>query len=600
MNTHCQKPFRVFFIGLYLLLVVLPFQQACTPARASTLNLDFAGEMLPLQESGVSSSFSTDKFAVLTEAVTIENQEHLLQELVEADGHRQEPAIPGTWFTLETARQVPSGHNLVLKVKTVAPALRCEVFSSDKSQVGIRNWFYPPVWAFPENTWEIEIALPPHFSMSGFRISSLMADSTVQVSQAELRPTAKLICLEPGQIHLPTDTRILVEGPKIRVSWPDGYFQDSQHVQNSLAVNYRAGSPNPLNRVFLTVGGKENKQTSFELRVRSGQHELPLYADSLGFPIQSLTIDKGHSDLQILTIHGMDPRKTMTGTATARPLLADLWTVLNFPQAAWRQTDFEVFSWNLFPDILIIDFASLDIQDRFLKRLIFFTEKKGFRGTLQSDAVIKTKHGWNANDFRSESLAAFFSLARQQKFVLNPAEVRLLEMALNWGLLRPDADGFVAVKGGFVSLARGGLSEGTRSLLLQHECIHGIFFSSKEFRDVCQINYNRLSAESRQFMIDYFSFYQYDPSDEYLMVNELAAYLLQQSLPQLKSFILGNMVNNYAKIVPAERGRFTARAQAAADELVDNAHLLADDLWRLTAISPAELACLVHTPNGAN
>ena len=53
------------------------------------------------------------------------------------------------------------------------------------------------------------------------------------------------------------------------------------------------------------------------------------------------------------------------------------------------------------------------MQDDLLKRMAFFTEKEGFRGRLAADEEIKDLHGFNAHDYRAETLAAFFDLAEK-------------------------------------------------------------------------------------------------------------------------------------------------------------------------------------------
>jgi len=51
------------------------------------------------------------------------------------------------------------------------------------------------------------------------------------------------------------------------------------------------------------------------------------------------------------------------------PIPAPLEQVLNAPRQGWRTPSVEVYRWNLFPDIVILDTASFPVQDRAFARL---------------------------------------------------------------------------------------------------------------------------------------------------------------------------------------------------------------------------------------
>jgi len=59
------------------------------------------------------------------------------------------------------------------------------------------------------------------------------------------------------------------------------------------------------------------------------------------------------------------------------PIPADPGKILSYPQASWRDKRYEVFRWDVFPQILIFDTANYDVQDQLFKRLAFFVEKAG-------------------------------------------------------------------------------------------------------------------------------------------------------------------------------------------------------------------------------
>ena len=99
-------------------------------------------------------------------------------------------------------------------------------------------------------------------------------------------------------------------------------------------------------------------------------------------------------------------------SAEHAPIPSDLGLVGSYyPRSAWRQSDYELFAWNLYPSILIFDMRSYEVQSRFFKRLAFFVEKRGFRGEMLSDAELAARHGWNAHNYRPEDLAGFYNVA---------------------------------------------------------------------------------------------------------------------------------------------------------------------------------------------
>ena len=70
------------------------------------------------------------------------------------------------------------------------------------------------------------------------------------------------------------------------------------------------------------------------------------------------------------------------------PLETDLGFIQHWSTASWRNKSFELFRWNLFPQVLFFDFSSYSVQDKFFTRLAYFVEKKGYVGTLVDDDFV--------------------------------------------------------------------------------------------------------------------------------------------------------------------------------------------------------------------
>ncbi|MDR0568497.1 MAG: hypothetical protein LBG87_04760 [Spirochaetaceae bacterium] len=214
------------------------------------------------------------------------------------------------------------------------------------------------------------------------------------------------------------------------------------------------------------------------------------------------------------------------------PVPASPKTALSYPQQNWRDKRYEVFQWDDFPSILIFDTVNYEIQDRIFKRLAFFVEKAGFRGKLARNEEIAEAHGWNAHDYRAEDLAAFFEKARQTQFTLNWEEGELADILVRSGIIsQNEAGAFQAGTGALVSISRES-PDYLRHRFMVHEGFHGIFFIDEEFRNFSRRRYENFPLPIKRFILSFFDYQHYDVKDQYLVVNEFMAHILQQSVSQ--------------------------------------------------------------------
>jgi hypothetical protein len=252
------------------------------------------------------------------------------------------------------------------------------------------------------------------------------------------------------------------------------------------------------------------------------------------------------------------------GVAAVAPIAASLDKVLAARTGARRSADLEVYRWDLFPDILVVDTNDFHTQDRMFTRLAYFVEKKGFRGRLLTNAFLAGRHGWNAHDYGADGLASFFNAASTTAFPLNPEENALKSLALQEGIIIPDGEGVAPGRGGVLSLSRSS-SAIERRYLLTHESFHGIFFSSPEYREFCFQLWDSLLPDERQFYLAFLDSLGYDSSDRFLAVNEFQAYLMQQPLQYAASWF-ERFLARFAQ--PGTAGAVApARLVAAAEEL---------------------------------
>ncbi len=104
------------------------------------------------------------------------------------------------------------------------------------------------------------------------------------------------------------------------------------------------------------------------------------------------------------------------------PIPADPGTILTWDRSQWRRPDFELFSWDRYPGVLIFDTASYNVQDDLFNRLAFFVEKAGHVGTIPSPASLAGLHGYNAHDYQAPRTWPASSGPRRKTACSSPRE----------------------------------------------------------------------------------------------------------------------------------------------------------------------------------
>jgi len=280
------------------------------------------------------------------------------------------------------------------------------------------------------------------------------------------------------------------------------------------------------------------------------------------------------------------------------PIPADPWDMLHWPREQWRDSRFELFSWDRYPEILIIDLATKAIQERFFHRLAFFAEKAGFRGRLSRDHEIGHLHGWNAHNYRDYDLANFFRIARETDFPLLAEEWELEAILLRHGVIALDAAGrIVPGRGAILTLTRESVPA-LRSRFMVHEVFHGLYFIDADFREFSRQRWEVFPAFARNFLLTFFAVQEYDIEYEFLVINEFMGHLLQLPVTQAAWFFGQHTPNRlvregFAQFLPArEETRdgvrfwpdlaevFTAEAQVFSDHVYERWGLVAGRVWR--------------------
>ena len=250
------------------------------------------------------------------------------------------------------------------------------------------------------------------------------------------------------------------------------------------------------------------------------------------------------------------------------PIPADTNSILNYPVASWRNSRYEVFCWDAFPEILIFDTANYAVQDRLFKRLAFFVEKAGFRGRLASDAEIAELHGWNAHDYRAEDLASFFEAARKSNFPLLVEERELESILLSTGVLKRNPSmQIVPGRGAIVSISRESdrVDRSLRPRFMVHEGFHGIYFIDEDFRNFSRQRWEVFPAAAKKFLLSFFEFQAYDTRDTNLVINEFMAHVLQQPVAQAAWYFGEYQPNRMIAVSPRRRASLPEKEVVTAD-----------------------------------
>lgn len=295
------------------------------------------------------------------------------------------------------------------------------------------------------------------------------------------------------------------------------------------------------NRVVLNLSGNQ-----ITIRRVKGQKSVLLNGGQFSVPSGKCFIEKNPEMVTGITLQAktnLSNIKNKEGKKVLNPIVADPGLITNWPQESWRQEDFEFFSWQQFPSILFFDCKDYRIQDYFFKRLAFFVEKSGYVGTLVTDKEVAHQHGFNAHDYRAESLAAFFNKAEKEQFLLNSYELLLKDILLAQEIICRSGSDIIPGQGAIISISKES-PEYLRTTFIAHEGLHGMYFTDEAFRSTVAAVYTMMDSRSLAFLTRYFEYtptLNYDTSDTYLMHNELMAYLLQQQVYRIPAYFAENL-----------------------------------------------------------
>lgn len=296
------------------------------------------------------------------------------------------------------------------------------------------------------------------------------------------------------------------------------------------------GTPGEQLKTVLNAGGEK-----ITVRRASGVDECVIQTSLMNSPFCSYGFAENASIVKKLIMSANDAGLIPSEPGIVLvPLKTDPGLILDSKSSAWRTHDYELYEWDRFPGVLFFDTADYNVQSDFFRRLSFYAEKVGFRGSLLTDEQLGDMHGYNAHDYGAETLASFFSKVEKEGFLLNRKERILKEILIHAGVIVPEDGCYKAGAGAVISISRES-AQYLRQTFLAHESWHGIFFIDENFRNAVAAVYYTVDDKTMSFMKGYWASQPglgYDPADDFLMKNEFMAYIMQQPLSGISKYFV--------------------------------------------------------------
>ncbi len=339
-------------------------------------------------------------------------------------------------------------------------------------------------------------------------------------------------------------------------------------------------------RIDVTAPDKHRIYTYRDLK----SNTVTFYTSSIGFIPADITVQQFDTGLDM--IESIERKEiVLDGKPSLEPLPADFKQILENDPAQWRYSDWEVYAWESFPGILIIDFQNFNIQSHMLKRLSYFVEKRGYTGKIHSFLRLSGKTDWNAHNYKAKDLAAFFTEAQRSSAILTSAESYLRELLVANGIIEKGEAGFTGGEDkGIVSVSQESASH-VRSLLLTHEGYHGLFYAAPGLKELVYDLWDRLAPEAQEMWVEYLrtaDVWNYDFHNGYLLRNEMLGYMMQQK--DFSEYFDNMMFPRLLKRSPEKAEHFQETHDAARQAFLDTALKIAIFLQNNYNLSPGNLS----------
>jgi hypothetical protein len=394
-----------------------------------------------------------------------------------------------------------------------------------------------------DTTYRCQAALEPGIRVWGFRLEADAGEGSFALRGAGVEPLVHGFRIDADGLTF--DGSIIVTGSSegvLTARLAPGLRDSLRSERWQLELTIPEGAA----AIRLSTPAETSTVSASFAVAADGPRHVVLHQGSVGFLPRDLRVNAG-------TVGNGSAAVSCTWSTVpdGAAIPSDPGLILDWRRSAWRRSDVEVFAWSRLPAVLIFDTATLEVQERYFRRLAYFVEKPETAGTVPSLESVEGRRSWNAHDYRAEDLARFFTLAAPGPFT--GEELLLRDALVTHGIIRADGDGFAPGTGAVLSISRES-SDALRELLVTHEAFHGVFFALPAYRDACQAAWDALTSDERAVWIGYFDLKGYNTADPYLVVNEFQSYLFQQeraAVPDFQSITLRRVREAYPRLVPA-------------------------------------------------
>ena len=382
------------------------------------------------------------------------------------------------------------------------------------------------------------------------------------------------------------------EKESFRINFQDPFDKCSEAVIN---FDYRSENYDE-ETVKVVITDIENRKIYLDYKPLYGSNNIILNSRLFGNNFSSVEIAALKNTLSLKNIYSSSDFRRMNNEKKYAPIKTGFGPVLFSDKSEWRRDEFELYSWNYFPDFLIIDTRDYALQAGMFKRLAFYVEKPGSRGILRSNEEIENLHGWNAHDYKASDLASFFNKVVEADFNLNSEEEILKNILLENNVIKREGEKYFPGNGGILSVSRE--SNGyLRRIFITHEGYHGVFFSSEEFRNKCEIIWEEVEPEIKEFWKLFFEYKRYDTDDQYLLVNEFMAYNLQQPLDRVIPYFFDHIIPRLIERYPEKKDFLDMLIEEKEEQFLMNAEKIASALKEVTSLPAGSLILLNKSNN---
>ena len=453
-----------------------------------------------------------------------------------------------------------------------------------------------PVKNFEENV--LYFRIPRGQAITGFSIEPFeKMESFPVIKQIDyIEPEGYLagIKFEDSVLHMGDSFSVTDNGEKdfFKIA-----FSELSERYSETVINFDYISENHANDIVeIVITDTENSKIHLDYSPLYGRNNIVLNSRMFDNSFSSVEISALKDSVSIKNIYSSENSPLIYSGKKFPPIRTGFGPILFSDKSKWRRDEFELYSWNYFPDFLIIDTRDYAYQAGMFKRLAFYVEKPGSRGILRSNEEIENLHGWNAHDYKASDLASFFNKAAESDFSLNREEEILKNILLENSVIREEGETYFPGNGGILSVSRES-SGYLRRIFITHEGYHGVFFSSEEFRNRCEIIWNDVDPEIKDFWKLFFEYKRYDTDDHYLLVNEFMAYNLQQPLDRVIPYYFDHVIPRLMERYPEKRDFLTMLLQEKEEQFLSDAQKVADALYEITSLPAGSLILLNKNSN---